>query len=78
MQIDKNVERELINHRSLLHPNIIRFKEVSLHHRLFACGSSCINLSHAVQIMLSVCAVTKSTVACWSCELLLWLKFMLC
>jgi serine/threonine-protein kinase SRK2 len=22
------VERELINHRSLLHPNIIRFKEV--------------------------------------------------
>ena len=29
LQIDKNVERELINHRSLLHPNIIRFKEVS-------------------------------------------------
>ena len=28
LQIDKNVERELINHRSLLHPNIIRFKEV--------------------------------------------------
>ncbi|KAK9799366.1 hypothetical protein WJX73_002909 [Symbiochloris irregularis] len=27
-KIDKNVERELINHRSLLHPNIIRFKEV--------------------------------------------------
>ena len=24
----RNVERELINHRSLLHPNIIRFKEV--------------------------------------------------
>jgi serine/threonine-protein kinase SRK2 len=29
-KIDKNVERELINHRSLLHPNIIRFKEVFL------------------------------------------------
>ena len=28
LQIDKNVERELINHRSLLHPNIIKFKEV--------------------------------------------------
>lgn len=27
-QIDKNVEREIINHRSLLHPNIIRFREV--------------------------------------------------
>ena len=30
LQIDKNVEREVINHRSLLHPNIIRFKEVRL------------------------------------------------
>ena len=29
LQIDKNVERELINHRSLLHPNIIKFKEVN-------------------------------------------------
>lgn len=29
-KIDKNVERELINHRSLLHPNIIKFKEVFL------------------------------------------------
>ena len=24
----RNVERELINHKTLLHPNIIRFKEV--------------------------------------------------
>jgi hypothetical protein len=24
--LDKNTERELINHRRLLHPNIIRFK----------------------------------------------------
>ncbi|KAL0544592.1 hypothetical protein IC582_019709 [Cucumis melo] len=28
--IDKNVEREIINHRSLQHPNIVRFKEVML------------------------------------------------
>ena len=28
MRLHRNVERELINHRSLLHPNIIRFKEV--------------------------------------------------
>lgn len=29
VQIDENVQREIINHRSLKHPNIIRFKEVS-------------------------------------------------
>ncbi|KAL8152208.1 hypothetical protein V2J09_009968 [Rumex salicifolius] len=28
--IDENVQREIINHRSLRHPNIIRFKEVFL------------------------------------------------
>jgi hypothetical protein len=28
LQIDENVQREIINHRSLRHPNIIRFKEV--------------------------------------------------
>ncbi|CAL5027460.1 unnamed protein product [Urochloa decumbens] len=30
LQIDENVAREIINHRSLRHPNIIRFKEVVL------------------------------------------------
>ncbi|ONM36085.1 Serine/threonine-protein kinase SRK2A [Zea mays] len=29
-RIDENVYREIINHRSLRHPNIIRFKEVIL------------------------------------------------
>nr|ATG86228.1 sucrose non-fermenting 1-related protein kinase 2.9 [Saccharum hybrid cultivar GT21] len=29
-KIDENVQREIINHRSLRHPNIIRFKEVIL------------------------------------------------
>lgn len=29
VQIDENVQREIINHRSLRHPNIVRFKEVS-------------------------------------------------
>jgi len=28
LQIDENVAREIINHRSLRHLNIIRFKEV--------------------------------------------------
>ncbi|TVU16700.1 hypothetical protein EJB05_40275 [Eragrostis curvula] len=30
VQIDENVFREIVNHRSLRHPNIIRFKEVVL------------------------------------------------
>eukprot|EP00270_Netrium_digitus_P011437 TRINITY_DN363_c0_g1_i1.p1 TRINITY_DN363_c0_g1~~TRINITY_DN363_c0_g1_i1.p1 ORF type:complete len:337 (+),score=67.11 TRINITY_DN363_c0_g1_i1:294-1304(+) len=29
-KIDENVQREIINHRSLRHPNIVRFKEVYL------------------------------------------------
>ena len=29
LQIDENVMREIINHRSLRHPNIVRFKEVN-------------------------------------------------
>ncbi|KAH9325512.1 hypothetical protein KI387_005690, partial [Taxus chinensis] len=29
-KIDENVQREIINHRSLCHPNIIRFREVLL------------------------------------------------
>lgn len=28
--LSKNTEREIVNHRKLLHPNIIRFKEVTL------------------------------------------------
>ncbi|KAF7810924.1 serine/threonine-protein kinase SRK2E [Senna tora] len=30
IEIDENVKREIINHRSLRHPNIVRFKEVIL------------------------------------------------
>jgi len=29
-KIDENVQREIINHQSLRHPNIVRFKEVCL------------------------------------------------
>ena len=31
LQIDENVTREIINHRSLRHPNIVRFKEVLIY-----------------------------------------------
>lgn len=30
LQIDEHVQREIMNHRSLKHPNIVRFKEVLL------------------------------------------------
>lgn len=30
LQIDEHVQREIINHRSLKHPNIVRFKEVHI------------------------------------------------
>lgn len=36
LQIDENVAREIINHRSLRHPNIIRFKEARLSFFLFS------------------------------------------
>jgi hypothetical protein len=31
LQIDKKVEREIVNHRALVHPNIVRFREVARH-----------------------------------------------
>lgn len=30
LQIDEHVQREIMNHRSLKHPNIVRFKEVCI------------------------------------------------
>lgn len=41
--LSKNTEREIVNHRRLLHHNIIRFYEVHLQH------SSCHNLHHTSQ-----------------------------
>ena len=29
-QIDKNVEREVLNHKTLVHPNVVQFREVYL------------------------------------------------
>lgn len=28
LQVDKNVEREILNHRMLINPNVVGFKEV--------------------------------------------------
>lgn len=36
LQIDEHVQREIMNHRLLNHPNIIRFKEVDSASLLFA------------------------------------------
>lgn len=48
LQIDKNVERELINHRSLLHPNIIRFKEV---HNIIPTTETAVTSGHRYHLM---------------------------
>ncbi|MFS7947697.1 putative protein kinase CAMK-OST1L family [Helianthus anomalus] len=44
-QIDENVQREIINHRSLRHPNIVRFREVCSFS--FAFGISCLITNRA-------------------------------
>jgi hypothetical protein len=46
LQIDENVAREIINHRSLKHPNIIRFKEASLFFcvALYSLSKSCLGI----------------------------------
>lgn len=41
-QIDENVQREIINHRSLRHPNIVRFKEVCTEHILVVSWKFCL------------------------------------
>lgn len=53
LQIDKNVERELINHRSLLHPNIIRFKEV---HNIIPTTESAVDVEEIPFHLLAVAA----------------------
>ncbi|KAA3462919.1 serine/threonine-protein kinase SRK2B [Gossypium australe] len=46
-QIDENVAREIINHRSLRHPNIIRFKEARYFFQQLISG---VSYCHAMQI----------------------------
>ena len=31
LQIDINVEREVLNHKQLVHPNVVQFKEVRMY-----------------------------------------------
>ncbi|CAH2064470.1 unnamed protein product, partial [Thlaspi arvense] len=46
-KIDENVQREIINHRSLRHPNIVRFKEARFFFQQLISG---VNYCHAMQI----------------------------
>ncbi|OAY64746.1 Serine/threonine-protein kinase SAPK7 [Ananas comosus] len=46
-KIDENVAREIINHRSLRHPNIIRFKEARYFFQQLICG---VSYCHFMQI----------------------------
>jgi len=56
-QIDEHVQREIMNHRSLKHPNIIRFKEVN------------IPLSRTCISSVSFCSVFQSS---YRCKLLIY------
>ncbi|RLN07087.1 putative snRK/SAPK family protein kinase [Panicum miliaceum] len=47
VRIDENVAREIINHRSLRHPNIIRFKEARYFFQQLICG---VSYCHFMQI----------------------------
>ncbi|KAL5137969.1 Serine/threonine-protein kinase SAPK10 [Glycine soja] len=47
VQIDENVKREIINHRSLRHPNIIKFKEVGI----FLCSEVILTPTHLAIVM---------------------------
>ncbi|TQE01982.1 hypothetical protein C1H46_012416 [Malus baccata] len=46
-KIDENVRREIINHRSLRHPNIIRFKEARFFFQQLISG---VSYCHAMQV----------------------------
>ncbi len=39
VQVDRNVEREICNHRMLNHPNIVGFKEVGRQESGLACSA---------------------------------------
>ncbi|RYQ95783.1 hypothetical protein Ahy_B08g091147 isoform B [Arachis hypogaea] len=45
--IDENVKREVINHRSLRHPNIVRFKEARFFFQQLISG---VSYCHAMQV----------------------------
>ncbi|CAI0554161.1 unnamed protein product [Linum tenue] len=46
-KIDENVQREIINHRSLRHPNIVRFKEARFFFQQLISG---VSYCHAMQV----------------------------
>lgn len=78
LQINVNVERELLNHRPLLHAHIIRFREVPLpvwrmrmqphlEHRMLGRLRQCVDCVRAVCLnpcMLQDCSRTHAKAAC--------------
>lgn len=53
LQVTKYVQREILNHRCLMHPHVVQFKEVDL----VFCNHSSISLSI---ILSSSCALSQS------------------
>lgn len=63
LQVDKNVEREILNHRMLINPNVVGFKEVS------SPGSTRVPCAHpaahAVACVVAVVALVLLFLKCW-------------
>ncbi|GER42891.1 kinase family protein [Striga asiatica] len=63
-KIDENVAREIINHRSLRHPNIIRFKEVESSLRGFATLDGLVKMRYFFQQLISGVSYCHSMQIC--------------
>ena len=51
LQIDINVEREVLNHKQLVHPNVVQFKEVRMY--AYYCHCYCRRHRHTPHELIS-------------------------
>lgn len=62
-QVDKNVEREILNHRMLLNANVVSFKEVCVY-VCCVCARACYQQSNAARILRHVETGTVRVTVC--------------